>query len=67
MVKVEHRRIHRLVSYKWLLLFLLLSKFFRSRHQANLRSLSVLRYCLAALLQEVNSSSLALRDERHFF
>ena len=56
-----------MVSYISLLLFLFLSEFFRSRHQTNLRSLSVFFNYLAALLKEINCPSLALGNERYLF
>ena len=56
-----------MVSCVRLLLFPFLSEFFRSRHQTNLRSLSVFFNYLAALLKEIDCPSLALGNERYFF
>ena len=53
-------------SYLFLLLPFL-SEFFRSRHNLDFSSLSVVRNCLAALFEETHSSSLVLRDERYLF
>ena len=65
LVEVERRRIHNMVSSMCLLLFSFLSEFFRSRHDLDFSSLSVVRDCLAALLEETHSSTLVLRYERH--